>query len=259
MTDEAKKNPQPLFYDNPIPLLKDRHADAGILQKDNFAFAQNTKTLPLNLPEFAECAKQYPIAFTSGDNPLPIAILAIGDNNLYVDSKGNWEEGVYIPAYARRYPFAFMKGEGDSQLLLCVDESAKRFVQKAKKDDARFFNDKGEQTAELKNILTFCEQFHNDNLSTVAFCKQLKDKGLLKERRITLNLGDKLPAAELHGFQTIDEDAFQKLDEKTLKEWHKNGLLGIVYFQIMSTGNWGNLVQRHLKNAKPASKANAKK
>jgi hypothetical protein len=249
--------PQPLFYKNPQPLLKDKHAKAGIAIEDNFAYAKDAKTLPINLPEFAEIAKYYPIVFTSSKNPVPIAVLGIGETNLYVDKVGGWEKGKYIPAYARRYPFAFTIPSSDpKQLLLCVDESSKRYIAKAKKDDARFFDDKGEQTEELKNILKFCEQYHVDNNTTIAFAKKLDDMDLLVERKISISLGAKTPSAELNGFKTLDEQKFAKLDEKTLAELHSQGLLGVLYYHLQSNSNWGNLVERHLKRApkKPASK-----
>lgn len=243
----TEKQPQPLFYEAPTPILKDRHLKAGIKTQDNFLFAKDAKTLPLSFPEFAEAAKQYPIVFTSSDNPIPIAIMGLEENNLYVDEKGNWDEDLYIPAYARRYPFAFTMGPDEKQLLLCVDESSDRYVAKAGSKDVAFFDDKGDQSEALKNVLKFCEQYQGDSERALVFSKKLNDMGLLKERRITINLGEGVAPAELHGFRTIDEDAFRALDAKTLEEWHKQGALAALNYQIMSGSNWGNLVAKQQK------------
>lgn len=259
---KAKENaiPQPLFYINPVPLLKDKHAKAGLVEEDNFLYAKDAKTLPVNLPEFSEVAKQYPIVFTAGTNPMPIAVLGISETNLYVDKTGAWEKGVYIPAYARRYPFAFTQSSPEAtQLLLCVDESAKRYTAQAKKDDTRFFTDSGEQTEALKNILNFCDQYHKDNLTTQGFAKKLDEMGLLVERKISINLGENTPPAELYGFKTLDEQEFYKLDAKTVQELHSQGLLAVLYYHIQSGSNWANLVHRHLKHTSKTSAKPKKK
>lgn len=255
----TNKSAQPLFYSNPVPLLKDRHEKSGVTSIENFSFAKGSNTLPINMPEFAQLAKHYPIVFSASENPVPIVVLGLENNNLFIDNTGAWEEGTYIPAYIRRYPFAFSASPvgDDQQLILCIDENSDRYVNEAKKSHVRFFDDKKEASPALQNVLRFCEQYHNDNVSTANFTKKLDELGLLVERRISISLGANVPPAELHGFKTIDEEKLRNLDAKTLEEWNKAGLLGFLYYHILSGSNWSNLVDRHLKQtrkAKPAAK-----
>ena len=248
---------QPLFYKNPIPLLKDRHANSGVTSVENFAFAKGSNTIPVNFPEFMQLAKYYPIVFSSNDSPVPLVVTGLDNNkNVFINNSGAWEDGFYVPAYIRRYPFAFTSApvSDSDQLILCVDEDSDRFVAQAKKTHLRFFEKDLEATTTLQNILRFCEQYHRDNIATGAFCKKLNDMGLLVERKISLGLGDGAAPAELYGFKTIDEEKFNNLDVKILQEWHQQGVLGFIYFHIMSGGNWRNLVERHLKQTRKTKK-----
>src|SRR3954469_18889573 len=73
-------------------------------------FVQNGNAIPISLTEFQPVARDYPIVFTGAQNALaPVAVLGLtgGENLFYAD--GRWAAGLYIPAYARRYPFCMAK------------------------------------------------------------------------------------------------------------------------------------------------------
>lgn len=239
---EKNNSGQPLFFKDPCPVQKDKHAKSGIKKEGKYAFARDTNTIPVNAAEFAETAKTYPIVFTVGDEPTPLAIVgAKKDKNIFVGKEGDWKEDVYIPAYVRRYPFAF-SGERE-KLTLCIDEAADLFVSKAKKNDLAFFDD-GKQTEVLDSALKFCGQYHDDFLVTVEACKQLKKHNLLRERKLTIDLPGMKKPLNLTGFQTIDEEAFAKLDQKVIYEWHKNGILSLIYLQLLSGSNWSKIADK---------------
>lgn len=244
----TEKAPQPLFFKKPKPLLKDRHADAGIIvrTKPNYSFALRSNSVPINLPEFAEAAKSYPIVFTAGDNPIPVCILGLKKtSNLFVNPKtGAWEKDAYIPAYLRRYPFAFSSDKDNDRLVLCVDEAADVYVKKAKKNDQKFFDENGEQTELTENALKFCTQYHSDLVETQKFCQELRANKLLRDRELSIAGEKGKKPTSLSGFQTIDEEAFAKLPEAKLAEWHRNGLLSVIYFHLMSGSNWSRIAQK---------------
>jgi hypothetical protein len=235
-------NNQPLFFKTPVPLQIDKHADAGLSRKINFSFTKPTNSVPINVQEFGLVAKTYPIVFTGDDLSAPVAILGLENSqNVFVDSKGEWEKGAYIPAYVRRYPFAFTGNE--EQLILCVDESSDRFKAKAGKDDDKFFDGK-EQTEFTQAALQYCTEYQRDQAFSLAFAKALSEKGLLIERQITANLEGRDKPVVLGGFKVIDEEKVNNLDDKTVQEWYKNGFLALLSFQLLSMSNWQNVLMR---------------
>lgn len=255
MSKTAKKenqdkapNQQPMFYQNPVPLLFDRHANAGLSEDISYEFAKDTNSVPINVAEFVEASKTYPIAFTADDVALPVAIVGLEDKKNLFLSKGEWVKNVYIPAYVRRYPFAFTNfAENPENFVLCVDEASPRYSAKAKKNDAKFFEGK-EQTNLTKNALAFCAQYHNDFMLTQSFSKTLLNSGLLVDRQVNVTAaGGKV--VTLGGFRTVDENKFLNLDDKTIVEWHKNGILGLINLHLMSATNWARLSGILAKNS----------
>jgi len=66
--------------------------------------------------------RHYPIVFTGTGKPYPAAVLGLRvDQNLFIGPDGRWVEGIYVPAYVRRYPFVFIEAPED-KLILAIDE-----------------------------------------------------------------------------------------------------------------------------------------
>lgn len=241
-----QESQQPLFFQEPVPLLQDRHKEAGIKQGGDFKFTQQTNSIPLNSVEFGEAAKAYPIVFTGGEEAVPVVVLGLETNqNLLVDKDGNWDQDLYIPAYARRYPFALSNSQDGEKLLLCVDEKSPRYTEKAAKDDLKFFDEKGEQTDMTKSALEFCSQYHSDSLMTTKFCEEIKKAGLLQEKNLTVNTQSSDKPLSLSGFQVVDEEALSKLSDEQITKFHKNGILPLLYFHLQSNSNWQRLVAKY--------------
>jgi hypothetical protein len=246
MAKQATKTnnaPQPLFFKTPAPVMKDKHAEAGLSTKVDYAFSKATNSVPITTREFAEICKTYPIVFPGGASNDAVAVLGIENTkNLFVSAEGNWQKDVYIPAYVRKYPFAFMSaGKGaDEKLILCVDESSGRFAKKAKKTDLKFF-DEGNQTASTKNALEYCLQYHRDSISTQEFVKEIKAAGLLIQKQITATFKNKPKPISLSGLFIVDENKLQGLDSAKIAEWHKKGYLALVYMHLISLSNFNRL------------------
>ena len=71
------------------------------------AFTSGLNAIPISYTEFALIAREYPIVFTAQAGSQvygPVAVLGMtAGENLY-NTGGGWAEGVYVPAYARRFP-----------------------------------------------------------------------------------------------------------------------------------------------------------
>jgi hypothetical protein len=241
-TSTAKKETGnfPLFFKNPVPLMADKHAEAGLLPEASYEFSKGTNSVPISHNEFIEAAKFYPIVFSSTAEVDPVVVLGVeNDKNLFVTADGKWAKDKYVPAYVRRYPFVFTS-DGKEKLFLCVDEASERFVKKAKKKDINFFAE-GKQTDATNNALEFCKRFYNDQLATHAFAKKIADAGLLADKKLTVTPKDGGKPINLTGFKIVDAEKLQKLDDKTVVEWHKNGLLSLIYLHLVSLSNFNNI------------------
>lgn len=231
----------PLFYRQVTVLEGARHADLKLRGDATYRFAADTNSIPLAASEFAEAARDYPIVFSSGSPIVPVAITGLRQNsNLFVDAEGKWADGVYVPAYARRYPFILVENKAAGKLVLCFDETAGHFANGG--EGGPLFED-AKPTELTQNVMNFCTEFQKHYLAAVQLCEVLVAFELLVPRRADVELvsGEKLA---LDGFQMVDEDRLRSLpDEKFLELRHK-GVLPLIYLHLSSSNNWRHLINR---------------
>ncbi|MDR3507143.1 MAG: SapC family protein [Caulobacteraceae bacterium] len=237
-----------LLYDNPMLLDSVRHADLRLKDLNDLSFAAHTNTIPINLVEFPLIARHYPIGFVGeGKDATPMAIVGLGKENLFIDEKGQWKPGVYIPAYVRRYPFIFGAGNDPNQLSLCIEDSPNVLTKVGGKP---LFED-GKPSDATERALEFCRSFHNAALSTEPFAKALHGADLLTERQANAELNGG-GAFVLKGFKSIDEAKLRKVTAKTLGQWNEKNWLTPIFASIQSTLNWSNLVDLMAERNKAA-------
>lgn len=233
----------PLFYKNPRPLNTTTDANLSLALQPDFSFAADTNSVPLLASEFGVACRHYPIVFPQAGGAQPVALLGLRNNqNLFVDATGQWAARCPIPAYVRRYPFILMEDAEQSQFTLCIDETASTV--RAGTDNPFFEN--GQPTALSNKALDFCRAFQEGYTVTQEFAKALIEADLLVENRadIVLDSGEKLT---MGGFRVIDEARFNALPDATFLEWRKRGWLPLIHCHLMSTGNWGGLIEREEK------------
>ena len=218
----------------------ERHGGFSLDAKPQYGFAQTSNALPLNVAEFAPACHDYPIVFAAnpGHEPLPVAVVGLRDkSNLFVDTKGQWTAGVYVPAYVRRFPFIFLEQPESDTLTLMVDEAA---VVVSQSEANPFF--RGNETTDLtRNALEFCKEYHLHAQLTQRFVQALVKADVLVENRadVTIATGEKL---SLTGFLRVDEARLQALPAETIAEWHREGWLAPVYAHLLSISRLGKLV-----------------
>lgn len=232
----------PLFYSNIVPLDKEKHAKTSLEKEISYGFAANINAVPINIIELPHVMQFYPIAFSPNDPATPLAILGLKNGqNLFVDKKGRWAEGTYVPAYVRRYPFLLARaGQNGENMLLCMDDVKGVTVAKGGKNP--LFKD-GEPTDLVKNALEFCKSYQSAANQTMEFSETLSKTDILMERTADIRLpeGERLT---LSGFRVVDEKKFNALDDATILQWHNKRWLRFVYAHLLSAGNWQRLYQR---------------
>ena len=224
----------PLFFHSPQPITLERHAQAGLSDELQLNFARGTNSLPLNAIEFSEACRTYPIVFTAGEDPMPVVLVGLENENYFIDIAGHWKTDAYIPAYVRKYPFALMESPDKQQWILCVDEKSPNFRAESAKHP--FYNDG--QAAEIsQRALDFCSAFQQHHRFTRDFMQALIEQKLLVERVSTLTLPDG-SNVNLRGFMIIDEERFRKLPDDVYLEWRKLDWLPLIYACLLSQNNW---------------------
>jgi len=239
MADEVEQN-LPLFYKNPVLLDGQKHQEISLIKNIDLGFTSKTNAVPVNLIELPQVAHFYPIAFSNDGQATPVAILGVrNDENLFVDDKGGWQKDVYIPSYIRRYPFILTEVNDGESLSLCIDE-VDGVV--SKDNDNPLFDGDNKPTELANNAMEFCKSYHAASQQTLEFSKALADSGLLVERTAELVVtGDQ--KVNFSGFAIIDEEKFNKLDDKTFNEWRAKGWIGAIYAHLFSGFHWNSITK----------------
>lgn len=254
----APQNPAlPLFYKDLIPLNSQQHGSWKTRSTDKATWLIGTNTVPLTVEEFPQAQRQTPIIFTSGENPIPLALFGMNEGiNVFVDDEGTVTNDVYIPAYARRYPFMLAKLRPDvDELSLCVDPTSDLV---GELDEGQALFDDATPSETTQNLLKFCENFEIAGTKTAGFVAELVKHKLLMDGELTIDLGNGQPPYTYRGFQMVDENKLREVRGDVLRTWNQNGMLPLIYAHIFSLELVRDIFGRQAAQGKvPQAPANA--
>ena len=238
----------PFGYTDVVPLLKTHRV--RLLQRGEVpAFAQKLNAIPISYTEFAPAARDYPVVFTSGDGGksfAPVAVLGMAaGENLYVNADG-WVPRVYVPAYARRYPFCMAKvtlnNVAQQNRMICVE--------KAYLDDSgeAMFDAQGEPSAKWRDMQRLLSEYEADLERGRELCAILADYALLEPFTMQAKpvKGD---AVQLTGMHRVAEKRIEHLNVSQFKNLAKKGVLGRIYAHLLSLENFSRLLERRAGRA----------
>ncbi len=120
-------NMLPLLYNGLEPLNRNLHANYKVRRLSGLDRVATAHAIPVTVDEFAMIQRHCPIVFSSGDAPVPIALMGLHEGtNTFFDEKGvARDDNVYLPAYLRRFPFVLARLREDSdELSLCFDPTS---------------------------------------------------------------------------------------------------------------------------------------
>ena len=233
------------------PMLLDRHQHVGkrIRRMTHFGLTGSLNACFLAASEFGEAAKEYVIGFVlapekdaQGRQEIsPVAVFGLRDGeNLYLAADGRWDAR-YIPAFLRRYPLAYTRGE-DGQNSVVVDAASESFNDT---EGELLIDPEGQATPFLQDMMKFMDALEQDAQLTRALCQRLQELDLLKPVQIDITLADnqKLAAS---GLMVIDEAKLKALPDATAGELLRNGALGILHAHLVSMSNVQRLTDRLL-------------
>ena len=223
----APQQPQlPMFYNDLMPLNTRDHLKFRNRMLDTAPWLSKQHVVPLTGDEFIQAARHFPVIFSSGDNPLPLALMGLNEGvNTFFDDEGKLIDQVYVPAYIRRYPFILAKLTPETdELSLCFDPTSNAV---GEFDEGELlFNEDGSTTEQTKAILDFCEKFEQAGQRTRNLTQELLKHDLLMDGEVSIERAE-LPGKPYvyRGFRMIDQAKLAEIDAETLKQWNKEGML----------------------------------
>lgn len=223
----------PLFYKDLMPLNSADHGTWHARGTDKANWLVNQHAVPLTVEEFPMAQRHFPIVFSSGqDVPVPLALMGMNEGvNVFLNDDGTVKSPVYIPAYARRYPFMLARLRPDAEeLSLCFDPTSE-LVGEFSEGEALFNG--AEPSDACKATLDFCEKFEIAGQKTGQFVEELQKHGLLMDGELALGINDQAPFT-YRGFQMVDENKLREIRGDVLRGWAQNGILPLIYAHLLS-------------------------
>jgi hypothetical protein len=237
----------PFGYKEVVPFLK-THKVRLMAPGEIPEFARQGNAIPISHTEFQLVAREYPIVFTTGDEGATFAAVAVmgitAAENLMYD-KGEWSKGVYVPAYARRYPFCMAKVTLDKveqkDRLICVE---KAFLEERKGE--AMFDAKGAPTEKWTEVERLLSEYEADLERSREMCSILADYGLLEPftMQATLNKDAGGGAMHLTGMHRVSEKNLENLNAAQLKNLVRRGMMARIYLHLISLENFARLLER---------------
>ncbi|MEL7691320.1 SapC family protein [Citromicrobium bathyomarinum] len=235
MASEPQQTQLPMFYEDLMPLNSRDHKKFHNRMRETAPYLAKQHMVPLTAEEFVQVARHYPIIFSTGENPLPLALMGLNEGvNTFFDENGKAHEPVYVPAYVRRYPFMLARLTAESEdLSLCFDPTCDA-VGDFSEGDA-LFNDDGSPTEHTQAILNFCEQFEQAGHRTKLMTDELVKHGLLMDGEVSIERNSEPGKPYVYkGFQMVDQNKLRELDGETIARWNKDGMLPLIYAHLAS-------------------------
>jgi hypothetical protein len=239
----------PLLFNDLAPLSSVEHGSWKARRSETAPFLAKHHAIPVTVDEFAMAQRYYPIIFSAGADPVPLALMGLNEGvNTFVDEEGKLIDQVYVPAYVRRYPFLLAKLRQDAdELSLCFDPSAGA-IGPFDEGDALF--EDGKPTEATTAVLQFCEQFEQAGQRTTAFMKELADQKLLMDGEVSIQIADNDQPFVYRGFQMVNEDKLRDLRGDALRKMMKSGLLPLVHAHLFSLSLMREVFGRQMNQGK---------
>ena len=224
----------PLFYNDLVPLNSRDHGSWHARSTDRAPWIAKQNAIPLTVDEFIPAQRNFPIVFSAGDKPVPLALFGLNDGvNAFFDDEGKPLENSYVPAYVRRYPFLLAKLRADSDdMSLCFDPSSGLVGEF--EDGNPLFED-GQPAQSTKDLLEFCRRFEEAGARTQQFVEELKKHDLLMGGEVSIQRDANSDKPFIYrGFQMVNQEKLRALRGDQLRTWNQNGLLPLIFAHLFS-------------------------
>ena len=239
----------PLFYKDLRPLNSRDHATWKSRKTDHASWLVGQHAVPLTVEEFVHAGRFFPIVFSASEQPVPLALMGLNEGvNTFVDDAGKMLQPIYIPAYARRYPFMLAKLTPETEdLSLCFDPTTD-LVGEFDEGQALFEN--GEPTDACKATLDFCKNFEEAGFRTQAFVDEVTKLGLLMDGEVSIQQAGFDQPFIYRGFKMVDQEKLRDLRGDQLRTMNQNGMLALIFAHLFSLDHMSEVFARQIQQGK---------
>ncbi len=245
-----------LFYRQLEPLSIEKHRSLGVSQVSNpFSFLADTHLVPLTVDEFGLAAVCYPIIFDT-QSKTPLAVMGLRPGmNVFLGADGSLDPEVYLPAFARRYPFLpILAGNAqqtepqvapeNASVLVCIDRAAKML---STTPELPFFE--GDKPSRYtQEAIQFCREFDMLGRRTSEFVKLMEQHNLFELTPLALPRAkpDGTPdePAKIGEYLRIDEKKLNALPKEVYLELRDRGVTAVMHAHLLSLGLWPKILSR---------------
>jgi hypothetical protein len=233
---------QLLIYDKLIPLTRHQHGELSLKKTEIYPFARDTNAVPLVAAEFPLAATDYAIVFTDTDEGIVPAVIlgARPAENLFLAPDDKWNAS-YVPAFVRRYPFAFATDEKSENFTVMIDPGYCGF--NTRNEGERLFNADGSNTTLLETTLAFLREFQAMFARTKIFGARLAELNVLDPVEANLPLPSD-PQRKLTGFKIVNRERLKAIPADTMALMLREDELELVYLHLFSLRNLGRLQEK---------------
>lgn len=223
----------PIFYNGLEPLSTVSHGKFTVRTQDTSPQIAKAHAIPITVDEFVSVQRNYPIVFSVGENPVPLALLGLNEGvNVFFKEDGALIGETYIPAYVRRYPFMLARLRPEAEeLSLCFDPTSGLV---GEFEDGKALFEDGKPSEATNAILKFCEEFEMSAQRTRAFMEALKEADLLMDGEVSIQPSDAEQPFIYRGFQMVSEEKFRELRGDELRKMNQSGLLALIVSHLFS-------------------------
>ena len=241
----------PLFFNRVVGINPELHSGLRLDRSTGYGFSAKGQSVPLGLGELEAAAQHFPILFASGANPVPVALLGLGEGiNLFVQPDGSWRNETYIPAYIRAFPFVFVEDAGKKTVYVGMEPDAACL----QGDSGTALFEDGKPTSALNEAIGFCSAFRDNLAAAATFGRALDEAGLLEEEEATVNFTAG-GAARVRGFKIIKPERLDQVSDETFLDWRRRGWIGAIYAHLYSGARWSRLIELAAAHPRPAAAA----
>jgi hypothetical protein len=239
----------PLFYKDLMPLNSRDHSTWKSRTTDNATWLVGQHAVPLTVEEFVHAGRFFPIVFSASEQPVPLALMGLNEGvNTFVGDDGKMLQPIYIPAYARRYPFMLAKLTSETEdLSLCFDPTSD-LVGEFDEGQALFEN--SEPTEACKATLDFCKNFEEAGFRTQAFVDEIVKAGLLMDGEVSIQQAGFEQPFIYRGFKMIDQEKLRDLRGDQLRTMNQSGLLALIFAHLFSLDHMSEVFARQIQQGK---------
>jgi hypothetical protein len=240
----------PFGYKQVVPFQK-THKVRLLAPGEAPEFVREGAAIPISHSEFVPAGRHYPIVFISTDGKSYNTVAVVGmkaKENLFI-TDGRWAGDVYMPAYARRYPFCMAKLNVNrveqKNRLICVEQAA------LDESGEALFDDQGQPSEKWQQLERLLGEYETDLERMREMCAILADYGLLEPftMQATFKPEKGGGSMQLAGMHRVAEKNIENLNAAQLKNLVRLGIMARIYVHLLSLEHFAKLLDRKAARA----------